>query len=105
MIELAYVGLTGFVITYLARRMPLLEGIFFFFTVIGFVSTVVVLWMLGAPHRPSAAAVFPDLLLCRRVVELRLEHDGWSRATRLEFDRYMTFLVIFKVVVLTPYRR
>jgi choline transport protein len=58
LIMLAMVLLTAFVNTYLARKLPLLEGIFFFLTIIGFVSIVVVLWVLGSPNRPTASAVF-----------------------------------------------
>jgi choline transport protein len=58
LIMLAMVALTALVNTYLARKLPLLEGVFFFLTITGFVSIVVVLWVLGAPNRPTASAVF-----------------------------------------------
>jgi choline transport protein len=58
LIELGMIGLTAFVNTYLARQLPLLEGVFFILTIVGFVSQVVVLWVFGRPHRPSAAVVF-----------------------------------------------
>ena len=58
LIELAMVALTAFVNTYLARKLPLLEGVFFFLTIVGFVSNTVVLWVLGTPNRPSASSVF-----------------------------------------------
>ncbi|KAK4539218.1 hypothetical protein LTR36_000873 [Oleoguttula mirabilis] len=44
--------------TFLSRKLPKLEGVAFVLTIFGFVTVVIVLWVLSSPNRLTAAEVF-----------------------------------------------
>jgi len=55
-VALATIG--ALVNTYLSRKLPKLEGFAFLLTIAGFISVVIVLWVLSSGQRLTASDVF-----------------------------------------------
>jgi choline transport protein len=58
LLVLALVSIGALVNTYLSRKLPKLEGVAFVLTIAGFVSVIIVIWVLDTSDRLSTTEVF-----------------------------------------------